>query len=222
MDNFQYALRIKEIDTFKTLKAKEEFIREMEKLITDNSWGNIKVEDNPQSYQNIFKCITKCNKVYTRELPEFINRSIISGHTDLMHYYMEKTTNASYETIIDTFQYVAEVQMPATAMNKLKRLSVIYGDNPMTFTFKHYTVLNASFSSMFARVGTTPNKSADIFQIEEIKRSLPAAIRYTIIEDMLDSLYTETSKNPDFILKVLESTRNMVTVANTYRDKMHG
>ena len=221
MDNFQYTLRIKEIDSFKTLKAKEEFIREMQKLLS-NGWSNIPVESDQQSYQNIFKCITKCQHTYTRALPDFIDRTITSGHKDLMRFYMDKKSKTEYATVIDTFQYVTEAEMPLTSIPELKVLASIFMANPLTFKFNHRLAVASSFSTMFSQILThVPGNASMIFQVEEIKRSIPH-ITYSILEDILKGLYNQAPSDTNFTLAALESVKNMVTVAKTYEAKVNG
>jgi len=238
MNHFQYSLQIKKADNLKTLKAKEKYIREMQVLLLKSGgYWRATSADTIEPVQRIYKCITKALAMYNgaKALPLFIPEAVTRTEEWLFKYYCSNGTD--YETIIDTFQFVKEVSMRNGSEDLIKPFSLIIRDNPLPFKVNYHIGALPNYRYVFHEVnqrtrrisvpGITYNSSAEtiVLQVEEIKRSLPASIKYTVLETILDTLYTylhvSTSFNTEDSARAVTATENMLTVVRTLNTRIN-
>ena len=235
MDMFQYTLRIKEIDNLKTLKSKDAIIRG---LITDagyTHWGSI--ETTAEETALYYKCIMKVLQTYSKDRsPEFIRTIIERMEYQLTSYYTANKT--PYKTWVDTFQYNETVELAQPSVATITTVALIFGDSPIPFKFiyKHYAgsafsdILHGLPTFIYTKTDVTNTSGITpiILQVEEIKRSLPSEIKYSILEDILDQLYaiipsviTNTADKIDTITNsIVERMEHRLTVAKTFRERL--
>lgn len=234
MDEFQYTIQIQEIDQLKTLKEKEVVIRRLHSALGPNMAYRREVVLK-QSYINIYKCLTKALATYTgkSKLPDFIYNSIVSAE----HFILEKLLIAgySYEVLEDIFQFRELVTIHYSDTAMIKALSLAVGDKPLNFKIRYNLGLSLTYQTMFhssEKLYLAPNKDVYgnngnvgyIFQIEMLKQSLPAGIKYTIIEEILLLLYShidsDQSTRKAFISEAHELFKNLSAVTNTVERSM--
>jgi len=228
MDRFQYELNIKKVDALKTLTAKDKFIREMWQKFEDIGcarwWSNIK-EENLVEAEYIYKCITKAIPLYTATngLPGFITGGVIRVEKDILDLYVG-TRIPSYEKFIDTFKYKKEIGFSTMYYKDIKVLSNIFLDREIPFSIDY----SFSNSSTFNSIGHDVELKeygfiGALLEIEELKRELPKDTAYSIIEDFLAKEYLDIDSSYQNNVEVCDtfitSMENLVTVANTFKEK---
>lgn len=229
MDKFTYTLAIKKIDTFKTLKAKDAFIREHVKELTGgDKWYHKINKTNIEQSILLFKCITKCLTVYdVKRLPDNIQRSIKVTSKMICKLFCEKEGAVTYDKFIDTFQYLKVLECSIMSPMHIRNMAIIFKDNPLQFPIKYGLSINAKYRYV-SETGkdTSIHKFyiPEILQVEEIKRSLPDTTSYTILEDMLSDYYTEfniplLTDRETFLTEIVEEMENLVTIANTLKTR---
>lgn len=198
MDMFTYTLKIKEIDTLKTLKSKDEMIRSLisqfSRVYSEYSLDT-KV-DIITSDTLLYKCVTKLLLVYDKNrLPDHIIKRIDTIHMALVTRYC--THKSTYELFIDTFQYVKTVTIANGSPAKIQIIAETIRDNIPPFTIIYNEYPDAKFSYLVVDKDSTLHKSlSTIMQLEEIKYKLPNCIRYTTIEELLTKHYAIAATRP--------------------------
>ena len=135
MDQFQYTLTIKKIDTLKTLKAKEALLRELTSdLYRMYDYSGILSEFNTQEFINTYKCATKLFPLYTgKSLPKFIKDTIVSAERIIVERFMRGTIDEGYDYFINTFEYVSEIYLQQNYISEFEKIIKLIGDNKLPF-----------------------------------------------------------------------------------------
>ena len=236
MNEFEYIILSKKIDAFTTIKQHEQCARELYKKLKDmgSSWGNrISVNFDKYDisiYENIYKALRKVVNNYTgaSSLPLFITDALAEVHRKLAREYIK--SNPPYERFIDVFQFDTTVKFRYLDSSGLKSLALLVGDNKPPFEIDFYFSTSDIYSNAAGGINIKSELNTCL-EIEELKRTLPKNITYTVIEDALDRYYKNiiltsdrsgshnTTKDtmPDFVQKM----KNLVTVAQTACDRIN-
>jgi len=228
MDNFKFTLKMEEIENAKTLKAKEGLIREMYDLLIPFTGGckwSTAIDDDADinSLENVFICITKGLKVYngSKDIPDFIVSKVDGVSRTLLA--KQVTDKRSYDRIKETYKYVNNPIVKVNDGDLLKGFAEIVEDKPLPFDIDLNWYTNTTFSAMFDTLDVpTNNLIEEIFQLEEIKRSLSPDIVYTVVEEELKWRYVKVKMVDEFADKALELAKNSVIVAETFKAKVDG
>ncbi len=226
MNQFQYSLAIKKIDTFTTLKAKEAAIREWYKEAQGtNSYGlyyNHSKTAGPD-IPFLYKCITKTLMTFSiLRLPEGIRDGIMSMQNGLVHQLTDEET--TYDKFIDTFQYIDMLEYDNLTAKELSNLAVIYQDNPLTFAIEHCLSVSSKFEYLLDEWDDTLvqfKNMSEVLEVEHIKHLLPRGVRYTILEDVLDKYYNTVIENtPEYNDSAVQQMEDLVTITRTMQTRL--
>jgi len=215
MDLFKYTLHIQEIETFTTLKAKEAFIREMVSRLP-----SLRKLDSIEALRYTYQCAMKCMGVFANvhKLPNVVRRAIEATENFLLQRYA--ANNISYEIFSETFQFTKSAYMNTGSFDYIKGLAGVVQDNPVKFDIR----FNLTPYRVYTHLKTTKLDMPTacpilkyplyckyaIHQIEVIKLNMPNR-RYTIIEDILDQLYTSLNNNSDEELNAYANSLTQIT-----------
>jgi len=212
MDLFQYKIKLKEIDTFTRIKDIESEIRSINTLLP-SPWQSVR--SFTESHRFLYICYTKLLTVYADKskatLPLFCTDIVPYLSTDIFEY-LETNNLLKYSTYIETFKYTKHLTLPRHNYEYLLALTkcILNKPNPYLHKLKlNYCVPSDKHGSHYSKA----------IYIEYLKQSLDANIRYTVIEDELDKLYT----NPDLLDHKLtkDFLLDLVKAIDTYTERIN-
>jgi len=191
---FQYTVAIKKIDTLTTKKAREQMIREIVEQLNTLDGNNYsssysfnlntgKLDETIRYY----KVATKILNSYTSKhlLPQFITNRIRLVQLAIANYLVNNTSDFEFYAKAFEFDKIVEIYNYSLDPETFKSLALLVGNNKLNFELKF------TLSASRAFVAFTENFIlSEVYTIEEIKQNLPNAIRYTVLEDRLDKLYS--------------------------------
>ena len=231
MDKFSYTIKTEEIKQFKTLKAQYTCVRELVLQIRNDS-SNTQADEKSNAF--LYRCITRVLITYDKtRLPANIQRTIGRLHNSLIGNHLDMLI--PYKDFIATFENLEEVHVTACSPDRVKKLATIFRDNPIPFRFSYTLVNSAKFFSLLTdSIEHMPSMTQDkslgsctyslIMQIEEVKRSLPTDIEYSIIEDILTRQYrcaTDERTNLEvFTEEVRVQMEHLTIIAATMQEKL--
>lgn len=220
MNDFQYRVTISKILKMKTLRAREAIMRiileETPYDLLIGGWG-CECKDIDKEL-NDYKCFIKAYSDYTgAHLPLFIHQA--AKHASTAIFTKAVKDKVSYEKFCEIFEYTKDVKMSRHAYSEfLPSLAVIVGANELPFELRHDWYVSSPFSSATKLTDTT--KSIDsLLEIEEVKRALPGTVRYTVVEDLLDSKYSGSTAK-EISAEVVTRMTNWLTNAQTIHTRV--
>lgn len=220
MNQFQYALNIKEIDRLKTFKAKDEFARRIaEPLKGILSWRGLDIEDDIPSAIRSYKCLAKVLSLITgkSDCPGFIYSIKNQLEANFISKFNTQDSGLTYEDFLNTFEFTTSIYLGNYTPQNFKPTILLIGDNTPPFKIKY----NMYPTSKFRELLTPPYSVASsiLLELEEFKRTLPNNIQYTMLEHCLTSNYTEMTK--EFTIDDIDLTiSNLQQSAMTMRQRL--
>jgi len=216
MNEFEYILLERKIDEFTTIKQHEECARELYQKLRDmsSSWGNrISVnfeKHNITTYENIYKVFKKVVTNYKGKsgLPDFIRNALNTLHSDLASYY--KHTPPTYDRFIDVFKYDVIVQFGYIDIEEFKVITLLIGDKIPPFNLEIELRPTNAFRTISSGIYISTGSLNNCLEIEELKRTLPNDIKYTLIEKTLSKNYNNIKKAASSMHTTKETMPNFV------------
>ncbi len=231
MNLFEYQLKIDAIKKMTTLKAREAELRNLysntsSTLITQYSYCT---EEEAFDEKYTYKCYTKAFQDYTgNHLPLFLAESSGAATTTMFKHVVH--AEATYQELCDIFEFTTHVRMSHEYYSKfIPKLARIIGDKPVPFEIRYQLSPSAPYTDVATQmVDTGASKFANVFgailELEEIKRVLPTAIQYTVIEELLKTQYSKLDNAEDAGIPLgkafQERARNWVTDADEIARKL--
>jgi len=227
MNKFEYTLLIDKIEKMKTLKDKEALLRKLAKDYSKDlhqyTWGNLQNLDVVLPY----KCYAKTLKAYDgKYLPLFLQDTYKDTSTVLLDYAVEN--KIEYDQLCDMFEFTDTIRMSSSYLLRfVPTLALIVKDRELPFKIKYNFYTDSKYNALMTVDKNNrfiPNFT-EIIELEEVKRSLPSDIKYTIIEELLEERYKninapDTTHHTATLIK--QYAINLNTVIDTVITKMKG
>jgi hypothetical protein len=237
MNIFEYTLLIQEVDKATTLKKTEEILRKVNEESylqkTGYYYGDIV---RPELAEEIllYKVARRAlnHRTSNDNLPLFITEGVAKVESGLMFRLSER--DIPYETLMDTFEFTEHVKLQNQLReDNLIKLIKIVGENKMPCTINYNLAMPTAYGNVWDNLNENGKVfTADsigrygvrfnyLFYIEDIKRQMPEK-DYTIIEDLLGTLYNNAKKGRE---EVAESAQKLIadytkTIANVVERMM--
>ena len=203
MNKFEYTLQINKIKKMSTSKARENIMR---KLIDKDSgvlnyWGiSGKITD---AYMYEYKCFIKAYTDYKgAHLPIFIHDAARRSTITLFAKAVE--FEVTYNNLCDIFEFTPDIQMDRQHIGAfLPSFNRIIHDRVIPFNLVYSLSPSPQYTSITTGLPKIRNTATSnlntidvttsILEIENIKQRLPSTVQYTVIEQLLNSLYGDAS-----------------------------
>lgn len=188
MNEFEYGIKIQAIDSLKTLKAKNEMIRELfNQLPHIWHYSNYK---GTESHKRIFKCIEKILLNYSiNRLPLKLQNKLKAYKNTIFKEFI-LNINKTYKEFTDVFEFTEIINYPES-LNKseLKILNNTIKNNPINFKLHLRYSINYTYKSKL--------------------ESLPFDKHLAIIVEMID-LQNSLNYKSTVYTKVLKENKKLV------------
>ena len=200
MDQFQYMLRLHEIDELRTLKAKDALARELINSLPVYSDFNSLIESSTLTY----KCLTKLFTVYDIDrVPAYLAREYYNTESKLLTNLLDNVDE--YEILADTFEFTGVLDFEVTNYSELLKAAKLIGSNTVTFTPKMRYTTQGKFTHLYAGV-ELPTYEADDYvkhngvlavlaEVESMRLTLGGESRYELLESLLSDLYSSITSS---------------------------
>lgn len=195
MNQFQYALNIKEIDRLKTFKAKDEFARRIaEPLRGILGWRGLDIEADLSATIRSYKCLTKVLSLITgkSDCPGFIYSIKSKLESNLIQKFNTQSSELTYEDFLYTFEFTTSIYLGNYTPERFKPIILLIGDNTPPFEIQYDMHPTSKFRELFKP--PTSGISSMLLELEEFKRTLPSSIQYTILEHYLTINYAKMTE----------------------------
>lgn len=188
MNEFEYGIKIQAIDSLKTLKAKNEMIRELfDQLPHIWHYSNYK---GTESHKRVFKCIEKILLNYSIDRLPLRLQSKLKAYKNAIFKEFTLDTNKTYKEFIDIFEFTEIINFPESLNeNQLKILNNTIKNNPINFKLHLRYSINYTYKSKL--------------------ESLPFDSNLATIVEMIDYQSSLNYKSTVYI-KVLEENKELV------------
>lgn len=246
MDNFETVLMI---DKIKFQKNSEGLIEDITTIIDRyNAFSSSPVNDVIHILLcNVYKCLTLAISLYITKcsspLPAYMYKVKYSMEQEILSEEFLNTDKPTYEWLIDTFQYTADIQANilnstyAQYSNKqtrvkvkrnmnyviLNKLALLVKDKIIPFTIDFNSRPNAYYGHLISTMaGPSQQLMEELACIQTLKARADNSITYTLFEEVLDEKLEELSslKIPlnfmDTVEKLRESIRVMEVLDSKY------
>ena len=191
MNDFEYIIAIKELDSFKTLKAYDEYIRRhvktLENMYVSSHWSVS--SSDVSSASKLYRCITKARNNYKnyKNLPDYITRYVRSVHTILFEAQLE--ANVPLSMFWKTFENDDTIILPRMGVSDLALLSDYIKDTEIGIPFRYHVCANSIGTGIKNDICDT-GIDARIASVEVVKAARDKPYRETVLEDCLSQRYT--------------------------------
>jgi len=208
MTQFEYVMNISKVDSHKTLKAAEEFIRELNDLSLPSvsHYGATPSPADIEATRVFYKLFTYAIKKHTRELPLFIHDKVRSLSNTLTSIYFNPQNSRrpllpSHDIYIDTFQYVDVVQFDYDRGELIKNLDITIGSNmqPYSLSFR------INVPSEYHYQG--PNR--ELLYLEDLRQQFPPEEAHTVLDLAIEGQYKRTAPDME---KLQESIDHLESI----------
>jgi len=229
MDMFRYKLHLKEIAEMKTIKARDKLMREMTSAIindlvyTSSYTREININEKVLAYK-LLVLVIKGNMGSTG-IPEFVSNTIKNYEKYLLLFIID--SNKSYEYMCDVFEFTETISTTSLNYDKVKRLAVIVGSNPIPLDdINYYYTPQTPYSNLDANTVSKTHTFARTYEIEKMKLHLDPAVTYTVLEDLLRKEYTAIEKADYKVIsskmsELITRTKEMVVLNDIISKTLH-
>lgn len=190
MNDFEYIIAIKELDSFKTLKAYDEYIRRhiktLENMYVSSYWSGSSLDIS--SVSNLYRCVTKARNNYKnyRNLPSYITRYVENVHNVLFRVQLE--ANVPLSMFWKTFENDDTIILPGMRVSDLALLSDYIKDTEIGIPFRYNVCANSIGTGIKNDICDT-GIDARIASVEVVKAARDKPYRETVLEEYLSQRY---------------------------------
>lgn len=206
MNQFQYIVKIKEIEKLKTGVAIDKEIRELTQKIQEvtkgsRQWSSNVTSDNIQEIELLYKCLSKVSPMYKgkKGMPGKFGEFEHMINQKIGNYYLKNYKDISYDRFVDTFKESNILTVDGSNyITELKKLDYIYRDNPLTFSINYQFYSSSKFNTSLESMrelqfrddtGTVGSfYYGNLLEIHHTAKNI-TEYKSTIFNDMLDKMY---------------------------------
>ncbi len=218
MTQFEYVMNISKIDSHKTLKAAEEYIRELNELTLPSisPYGPTPTPADIEANRVFYKLFTYALKKHTRELPMFICNRVVILSKALTDIYFNPRNNSqpilpSYETYIDTFQYVDVVRFAYDQGDLINNLDITIGANEQPYSLSYSINVPSNYHNQ--------GPDSQLLYLEDLRQQFPPEEVHTVLDLAIEDQYKKTTPSMDELQKSIDHLESITKAMYTMQEK---
>ena len=228
MDNFEYLVRVAEMDTLTTLKAKEQFIREQVAAINEidgmDSWSHYVNDSNVAAVIPRYKLLTKALNLYdgANDLPDKLLKVKRRLCASLLTRSVEQKHN--YPDFVNFFEFDAELNFGG--MQGGDAISVILMIGTEVPIQKVELTLHAPYRLQYVFNDILTDRDnyslKNILAVEDLKAALHNREDLTMLNQLIDKAYSDLNKRslPADLSKVPINLERLNTISAAMMAKL--
>ena len=243
MNQFEYTLKIQELERAKYKKQFDAIMRQMVEglrgMKSHSGWRNsVYIHLNSDNFE-----ATKLHyKVFAKAINNIKGMAGIAGFISDTFKNLEKSMsayvakNGDYEMYLDVFEYSQDIQCDGGSFSKLliPFISII-GDNEYPYKLCFDVYVSSGYSSLNFETTTQRYNTKFLsdrtdlrllIELEDLRNKFDSTTRWTVLEELLDEVYNNPASEIDLdnnpLVQTRESTRRILESIDRVVERSNG